>query len=118
MKRLGDGRAGWHSHVREKSEANAARRTVVTLRLPGPELIVIQCRRHNEKNLVTTEEVKAFWTTMNDDGATRGLYATTSRLESGVRQYCDARHYRLSRAEGDNVAQWIRDMASHAEPTP
>ena len=56
---------------------------------------------------VEIDEVKAFYQTVADEGATRELFATTSRLASGAKTYCDARKYRLNAAEAENVRHWI-----------
>jgi len=78
----------------------------------GPDLVVIQCRRYGDDQTVGVEGVKAFWATVNDAGATRGLIATTSRLTRGARSYCNARRYRLTPIEGDSVNNWLREMAN------
>lgn len=78
----------------------------------GPTLVVVQCRRYGETNPVGVEAVRAFWATVGDTAATRGLIATTSRLTQGARDYCDARRYRLSSADGTRVREWLKAMAS------
>jgi hypothetical protein len=81
----------------------------------GPEMIYVQCKRHSEKNEVEIDHVKALWTTVNDDRATRGVIATTSRLAPGARSYCAGRQYQLTAVEGENVKQWIRGMSRHGK---
>jgi hypothetical protein len=78
----------------------------------GPEMILVQCKRYDEKYPVDIDEVKAFYQTVRDELATRGLFATTSRLASGARTYCDARKYELNAAEAENVRQWLQEMKS------
>ncbi len=78
----------------------------------GPDLIVIQCRRYADSNTIGIEAVRAFWTTVTEEGATRGLIVTTSRLERGARTFCQARKYRLSALEGDNVLGWLHRLAT------
>jgi restriction system protein len=82
--------------------------------LAGPEVIIVQCKRIKEGNEVAINDVKALWADVHDEGASKGLIATTARLAKGARDYCDARKYRLNRAEGDTVRQWIREMARHS----
>ncbi|WP_047814117.1 restriction endonuclease [Rhodopirellula islandica] len=77
----------------------------------GPDLVYVQCKRLNHDYEVDIDTVKAFWTTMNDDYATRGLIATTSRLAAGAKKYCNARKYRLSAVESGQIRSWIRDLA-------
>lgn len=81
----------------------------------GPEMVLVQCKRYKEGNEVEIDEVKAFYQTMTDEGATRGLFATTSRLAAGARTYCDARQYRLKRAESENVQKWLAEMKTTAD---
>lgn len=80
----------------------------------GPEFVVIQCRRYNEDSSVGLDAVRAFWATVNDQSATRGMIATTSRLTEGAKNYCEARRYRLSSAETANVIQWLEQMKTRA----
>ena len=84
--------------------------------LVGPELVLVQCKRHAEDNPVDIEVVKAFWSTVNDAKATRGLVATTSRIAPGARNYCQARQYRLSAAEADAITRWIASMGRWSPP--
>ena len=81
----------------------------------GPELIVLQAKRRAGTNTVSIDEVKAFWTTFLEAGATRAVIATTTRLEAGGREFCEARIYRMTAAERDEVREWIREMHSVAE---
>ncbi|GAB1544817.1 hypothetical protein NUACC21_74930 [Scytonema sp. NUACC21] len=78
----------------------------------GPELIIVQCKRYAESNPVDIDTVKAFWTTVNESGATRGLIITTSRLTSGAKTFCEAHKYRLTPAESDTVRLWLQNLAS------
>lgn len=78
----------------------------------GPSLVVVQCRRYGESKPVGLDAVRAFWATIGDQSATKGLIATTSRLTRGARDYCNARRYRLSSADGANVRDWLGRMAS------
>jgi len=78
----------------------------------GPELILIQCKRYSLDRPVGIETVKAFWSTVQDEGATKGLVATTSNLTSGAKDYCTARLYRLAHEENNQVHNWLQAMAS------
>ena len=82
--------------------------------LVGPELILIQCKRYAESRQVGLETVKAFWATVQDEVATKGLVATTSSITSGARDYCDARMYRLGHADKLHVREWLRIMSSQS----
>lgn len=79
----------------------------------GPDLILIQCKRHGDLNPVVIDTVKAFWTTINEEGATKGLIVTTSRLVKGAKEFCEAHKYRLTPADSDNVKAWLKKLSSH-----
>ena len=51
--------------------------------LAGPEVILIQCKRHREPYEVEINEVKALWADVQDKGAARGLIATTRASRRG-----------------------------------
>jgi restriction system protein len=80
----------------------------------GPDVILIDCKRNAEDSPVDLQTVKAFWSTVSDEGATKGLIATTSRLTRDAQDWCkrDARRYRLQAADGDRVRQWLASLAS------
>ena len=80
--------------------------------ITGPDCIVIQCRRY-AGTTVTIDEVKAFWATILDSNATKGLIVTTSRLEDGARHYCEARKYRLTPGERETVEKWLQSLGSY-----
>ena len=83
----------------------------------GPDLIIIQCRRYAGSHSVSLDEVKAFWTTVDEHGATKGLIVTTSHLTKGGREFAEARKYRLTAIEGKNVRGWIETLSSQARTT-
>lgn len=82
-------------------------------KIAGPDLILIQCKRNADTNPVDINTVKAFWTTVNEEGATRGLVVTTSKLTSGAKSFCKAHKYRLTAVENEMVQSWLRNIASH-----
>ena len=77
----------------------------------GPELIVIQAKRLSGRNTVQIEDVKALWTDAEDHRATRALIVTTTRLPIGARKFCEARKYRISAVEGEEVAKWLENLS-------
>ncbi|MGJ0330232.1 restriction endonuclease [Aliarcobacter cryaerophilus] len=80
--------------------------------ISGPEMILIQCKKYSDRNHVEVEAVRAFWATINDTGATKGIIATTSRLTSGAKDYCQAKLYRLDSVEHSKIKDWIESMKS------
>lgn len=84
--------------------------------LLGPAVVLVQCKRYSEGRPVGVEALRAFWATVDDQDATRGLVVTTSRLTAGAREYCEARRYRLNAVEGENVRTWLDSMCTSARP--
>jgi len=76
----------------------------------GPPLIIIQCKRYKEGNLVKVETVKAFYADVVHESATVGLIATTSRIEPAGKSTIQARGYNLSTAESHEISQMINGM--------
>jgi len=79
----------------------------------GPELVVAQAKRYRVDRTVDIDSVKAFWTDIDEVGATRGVVATTSSLAKGARKFCEARPYRLTVAENATVREWLAELASN-----
>jgi restriction system protein len=80
----------------------------------GPPLLLIQCKRYQEKNKIGIEYVKAFWTDVAYEGAEHGLIATTSYIAPGGKKVSQARGWPLSFAENKEVKQMVQSMWRHA----
>lgn len=80
--------------------------------ISGPQMILVQCKQYSEKNPVKVDSVRAFWATVDDAGATKGIVATTSRLTSGAQEYCKAKLYRMDSAEKSKIESWIHSMST------
>lgn len=80
--------------------------------ISGPQMILVQCKQYSENNSVQVDSVRAFWATVNDTGATKGIVATTSRLTSGAQDYCKAKLYRMDSAEKSKIESWIYSMST------
>lgn len=76
----------------------------------GPPLIIIQCKRYKEDNTVDINTVKAFYADLLDEGAERGLIATTSRIALGGIKTIKAREYPIDIAEAEEVKIMINTM--------
>ena len=79
----------------------------------GPELVLVQAKRFSPGREVGIESVKALWTDVNEESATRGVVATTSVLAKGARTFCEARHYRLTAADRTTVDAWLKELARY-----
>ena len=80
--------------------------------ISGPQMILVQCKKYSEHNPVQVDSVRAFWATVDDAGATKGIVATTSRLTSGAKDYCKAKLYRMDSAEKSRIEDWIHSMST------
>lgn len=78
--------------------------------ITGPEKIFVQCKKYKKSNHIQLDSVRAFWATISDEQATKGIIATTSCLTKGSQEYCKARLYRLAAAESDKIENWIKIM--------
>ncbi|HEX3387039.1 MAG TPA: restriction endonuclease, partial [Mucilaginibacter sp.] len=74
-------------------------------------LIIIQCKRYKEGNQVSIETVKAFYTDVEFEQAECGMIVTTSEIAPGGKKVCEARKYKLSFAELEDVRQWAKAMS-------
>jgi hypothetical protein len=88
-------------------------RAVKDVHWPGPELVLVQAKRFGPSRQVDIESVKALWTDVDEESATRGIIATTSILAKGARAFCEARHYRLTAAERTTVDAWLKELARY-----
>jgi hypothetical protein len=79
--------------------------------IAGPELVIVQCKRHSGANTVSIESVKAFYTDVQERDATRGLIVTTTDFEPGARKFCEAKQYRLTAADRATEAKWIKELS-------
>lgn len=78
----------------------------------GPQMILVQCKQYSERNPVQVDSVRAFWATVDDAGATKGIVATTSRLTTGAQDYCKAKLYRMDSAEKSKIESWVHLMST------
>lgn len=78
--------------------------------ITGPEKIFVQCKKYMKSNHIQLDSVRAFWATVSDEHATKGIIATTSCLTKGSQDYCKARLYRLAAAEADKIEKWKDKM--------
>ena len=80
--------------------------------ISGPQMVLVQCKKYSEKYPVQVDSVRAFWATVDDAGATKGVVATTSRLTSGAQEYCKAKLYRMDSAEKSKIESWVHSMST------
>ena len=66
------------------------------------DTICIQCKNRNSDNTVTTKEVREFYGAMTAMGATRGIYATTSKFHIDADDFLHS-IYNCVGVDGDSV---------------
>lgn len=76
----------------------------------GPPLIIVQCKRYNENNLVDVNTVKAFYSDMLHEKSEIGLIATTSRVAPIGKETIKARAYNIELAENNDINEMIQVM--------
>ena len=82
----------------------------------GPLLMLIQCKRYN--GVVGIETVKAFWSDVHFEDATKGLIATTSSVSRDSKKLCEVRKWPMTFAEAAEVQKWACTMWRHAPGIP
>lgn len=72
---------------------------------PGLEKIIVQCKRHSHKLKVGVPVIKQLLADIDIHGAARGLVVTTSFLTRGARLLVEARRYRLSALDYNDLVK-------------
>ena len=80
----------------------------------APDLL-IQCKRYKEKNKISIETVKSFYTDVQFENAKEGLIATTSYIAEGGKKVCNTRGYNIKFAERENIKKWAKEMWTYKE---
>jgi restriction system protein len=80
------------------------------LRIAGPPLLVVQCKRYAKGRRVKVEYVKAFYVDLADENAEGGLLATTGLVGPDGKRFAAARRYPLAIAEHGQIAKWVQGM--------
>lgn len=73
----------------------------------GPELTLVQCKRHSPEHKVGEPIIKQLHTDVNDRKASRGLVVTTSFFTGPALKYIESSKYRLSGADVALLQKWI-----------
>ncbi|MFH0958124.1 MAG: restriction endonuclease, partial [Pseudomonadota bacterium] len=73
-----------------------------------PPLILIQCKRHQNK--IDRTVVKALWADVSWENADSGLVVTTSSLSPGAQKDCIARGYNIKQADKKVIGMWLQNM--------
>jgi restriction system protein len=73
----------------------------------GPELTLVQCKRHNRDHKVGEPIIKQLHADVNDRRASKGLVVTSSFFTSTALKYIESSKYRLGGADFDKLQAWI-----------
>lgn len=73
----------------------------------GPELILVQCKRHSPGHKVGEPIIKQLHADVNDRKASKGLVVTSSFFTSTALKYIESSKYRLGGADFDKLQAWI-----------
>ncbi len=74
----------------------------------NPPLILVQCKRQKKK--VGKMVVKSLWADVDYENAESGIVVTTSYIEKGAKEVCQARGYNIRFTEREGVQKWIEGM--------
>ena len=69
----------------------------------GLDIIYLQAKRYTEGNNVGVEKIREFAGTLDERGATKGVFVTASKFANGARQYSSRSPKRLTLIDGNEL---------------
>ena len=79
----------------------------------GPELYLVQCKRHRRDRRVGLPIIKQLNADLRDRRASRGLLVTTSYFTKPALSYIEQAKYRLSGADFDVLLGWLNKIRTN-----
>jgi Restriction endonuclease len=77
----------------------------------GDVLTYVQAKRYSPKNAIELEAVAALSGVVHTDGATNGLFVTTSRYLKSAQKFAAAVRSKIQLKDSSDVAEWCLDAA-------
>lgn len=74
----------------------------------GPQLYLIECKRHAERNPVGVSIVRSLYGTIEREKASSGLIVTTSRFTDDAIKFAKSVPYRMGMKDFDGLTGWLR----------
>jgi hypothetical protein len=74
--------------------------------------VLIECKRHARHKKVGVTQVRALFGVIEDEGATKGLLATTSGFTRKAREFAERHVWRLQLADHADILRMIRGYAA------
>ena len=78
----------------------------------GPELVLVQCKRHAKEKKISKPTLKQLHADVRDQKATKGLFVTSSSFTRPAKIYIEDFRYRLAGADFDNIQEWLARITS------
>ena len=102
MLAMGYGAGGSGTHVGKSGDGGID--GTITEDALGLDVIYIQAKRYAEGNSVGVEKLREFAGTLDERGATKGVFVTTSAFANGARVYSSRSPKRLTLIDGEELA--------------
>ena len=75
-------------------------------------LTLVQAKRYSPNNPIKIDAVRSFNQVLEDEGANRGLFVTSSTYLPQVRQFAKTKRWRLQLADSSDIASWCDGASS------
>lgn len=102
MLAMGYGVGGTGTHVGKAGDGGID--GTITEDVLGLDVVYLQAKRYAEGNNIGVEKVREFAGTLDEKGATKGVFVTTSRFASGARQFTSRSSKRIELIDGERLA--------------
>jgi restriction system protein len=99
------GAAGSGKHLGRTSDGGVD--GIINEDVLGLDVIYLQAKRYASDNVIGVEKIREFAGALDERGATRGVFVTTSRFAAPARAYAERSHKRLVLIEGEQLARLL-----------
>ena len=99
------GAAGSGKHLGRTSDGGVD--GVINEDVLGLDVIYLQAKRYAADNVIGVEKIREFAGALDERGATKGVFVTTSRFAAPARAYAERSHKRLILIDGDELARLL-----------
>lgn len=103
MVAMGYGASGTGVHVGKSGDGGID--GIISEDALGLDLIDLQAKRHAEGSVIGVEKIREFAGTLDERGATKGVFVTTSHFAPAARQYVARSPKRINLMEGNELAE-------------
>lgn len=102
MMAMGYGVGGSGAHVGKSGDGGID--GTITEDALGLDVVYLQAKRYAEGNNIGVEKIREFAGTLDEKGATKGVFVTTSRFAPGAKQFTSRSSKRIELIDGERLA--------------